>query len=140
MKQDFFDRIHHTATSWLVKGVFVFIVALLFILPLYDLFTGNMSYKVWTMLIVSTLLLIFEYIVICVTGKWDESHQLMEIPVLYFVWIILLILACCIAFVLDFFIKSILHPYWIPLAIACLGIILFLLRDSCNHIKSKKDR
>ena len=136
MKQEFFDKIQQTATSWLVRGVYVFIVALLFILPLYDLFTGNMAYSVWTMLIVATLVLIFEYIVIFLTGKWNEGKQLMEIPVSSIVWIVLLILACCVAFLLDFFIKSILHPYLIPVVIAILGSIIFFIRE--RHIKSKK--
>lgn len=139
MKQDFFDRTQQTATSWLVRGVFIFIVALLFILPLYDLFTGNMSYQVWTMLIVSTMLLIFEYVVIYLTGKWDEKKQIMKIPVLFIIWIILLILACCIAFFLDFCIKSILRPYLIPIIIVILGIIIFFILDSYNYIKSKKE-
>ena len=102
MRQEFFDKNQQTATSWLVRGVYVFIVALLFILPLYDLFTGNMAYSVWTMLIVATLVLIFEYIVIFLTGKWNDGKQLMEIPVSSIVWIVLLILACCVAFLLDF--------------------------------------
>ena len=138
MKQDFFDRTQQTATSWLVRGVFIFIVALLFILPLYDLFTGNMSYQVWTMLIVSTMLLIFEYVVIYLTGKWDEKKQIMKIPVLFIIWIILLILACCIAFFLDFCIKSILRPYLIPIIIVILGIIIFFIRDCYRYIKSKR--
>ena len=139
MKQDFFDRTQQTATSWPVRGVFIFIVALLFILPLYDLFTGNMSYQVWTMLIVSTMLLIFEYVVIYLTGKWDEKKQIMKIPVLFIIWIILLILACCIAFFLGFCIKSILRPYLIPIIIVILGIIIFFILDSYNYIKSKKE-
>ena len=136
MRQEFFDKIQQTATSWLVRGVYVFIVALLFILPLYDLFTGNMAYSVWTMLIVATLVLIFEYIVIFLTGKWNDGKQLMEIPVSSIVWIVLLILACCVAFLLDFFIKSILHPYLIPVVIAILGSIIFFIRE--RHIKSNK--
>lgn len=136
MRQEFFDKIQQTATSWLVRGVYVFIVALLFILPLYDLFTGNMAYSVWTMLIVATLVLIFEYIVILLTGKWNDGKQLMEIPVSSIVWIVLLILACCVAFLLDFFTKSILHPYLIPVVIAILGSIIFFIRE--RHIKSNK--
>ena len=136
MRQEFFDKIQQTATSWLVRGVYVFIVALLFILPLYDLFTGNMAYSVWTMLIVATSVLIFEYIVIYLTGKWNDGKQLMEIPVSSIVWIVLLILACCVAFLLDFFIKSILHPYLIPVVIAILGSIIFFIRE--RPIKSKK--
>ena len=136
MRQEFFDKIQQTSTSWLVRGVYVFIVALLFILPLYDLFTGNMAYSVWTMLIVATIVLIFEYIVIYFTGKWNDGKQLMEIPVSSIVWIVLLILACCVAFLLDFFIKSILHPYLIPVVIAILGRIIFFIRE--RHINSKK--
>ena len=136
MRQEFFDKIQQTATSWLVRGVYVFIVALLFILPLYDLFTGNMAYSVWTMLIVATLVLIFEYIVIFLTGKWNDGKQLMEIPVSSTVWIGVLMLACCVAFLLDFFTKSILHPYLIPVVIAILGSIIFFIRE--RHIKSNK--
>lgn len=138
MKQDFFDRTHQAATSWLVRGMFIFIIALLFMLPLYDLFTGDMSYKIWTMLIVSSLLLIFEYVVIYLTGIWDEKKQIMKIPVLFIIWIILLILACCIAFFLDFCIKSILHPYWIPVIVVFLGVIIFFIRDSYRYFKSKR--
>ena len=136
MRQEFFDKIQQTATSWLVRGVYVFIVALLFILPLYDLFTGNMAYSVWTMLIVATSVLIFEYIVIYLTGKWNDGKQLMEVPVSSTVWIVVLMLACCVAFLLDFFIKSILHPYLIPVVIAILGSIIFFIRE--RHIKSNK--
>ena len=136
MRQEFFDKIQQTATSWLVRGVYVFIVALLFILPLYDLFTGNMAYSVWTMLIVATSVLIFEYIVIYLTGKWNDGKQMMEVPVSSTVWIVVLMLACCVAFLLDFFIKSILHPYLIPVVIAILGSIIFFIRE--RHIKSNK--
>ena len=136
MRQEFFDKIQQTATSWLVRGVYVFIVVLLFILPLYDLFTGNMAYSVWTMLIVATSVLIFEYIVIYLTSKWNDGKQLMEIPVSSIVWIVGLMLACCVAFLLDFFIKSILHPYLIPVVIAILGSIIFFIRE--RYIKSKK--
>jgi hypothetical protein len=138
MRQEFFDKIQQTSTSWLVRGVYVFIVALLFILPLYDLFTGNMAYSVWTMLIVATIVLIFEYIVIYFTGKWNDGKQLMEIPVSSIVWIVLLMLACCVAFFLDFFIHSILHPYLIPVLIAIIGSIIFLIHERYNHIKSTK--
>ena len=138
MRQEFFDKIQQTSTSWLVRGVYVFIVALLFILPLYDLFTGNMAYSVWTMLIVATIVLIFEYIVIYFTGKWNNGKQLMEIPVSSIVWIVLLMLACCVAFFLDFFIHSILHPYLIPVLIAIIGSIIFLIHERFHHIKSTK--
>ena len=138
MKQDFFDRTHQAATSWLVRGVFIFIIALLFMLPLYELFTGDMSYKIWTMLIVSSLLLIFEYVVIYLTGIWDENRHLMKIPVLCIAWITILIVACGIAVFLDFFIKSILHPYWIPVIVVFLGVIIFFIRDSYRYIKSKR--
>jgi hypothetical protein len=39
---------------------------------------------------------------------------------------------------LDFFIKSILHPYWIPVIVVFLGVIIFFIRDSYRYIKSKR--
>ena len=135
MKHNFFDRIQQTTTSWLVKGIFIFIVALLFILPLYDLFTGYMAYKIWTMLIISTLLLLYEYLLIYLTGKWDETKQLMKVPTICFVCIIIVFLACCVAFYLDVFMTSVLHPYLIPILIAFLGIVTTIIYYS--HTKSK---
>ena len=139
MKHNFFDRIQQTATSWPVRGIFIVIIALLFILPLYDLITGSMSYKVWTMLIISTLLLLYESVVIYIAGNWDESRQQMHIPLFCFVCISLVVLACCVAFYLDFFTNFVLYPYFIPLIIAVLGImVVVFIYYSNNHIKSRK--
>ncbi len=138
MKHNFFDRMQQTATSWLIRGVFIFIVALLFVLPLYDLFTGNMAYKVWTMLIISVLLLLYEYVMIYLTGIWDEDKQLMRVPTLCLIWNVLLIVACCVAFYLDFFVISVLYPYFIPMIIAFLGIVLSIMINNNKLYKVKK--
>lgn len=138
MKHNFFDRNQQTATYWLMKVVFIFIVALLFILPLYDLITGRLAYNVWTMLIISSLLLLYEYIMIYLTGEWEEDKQRMRVPTYCFISIMLVIVACCIAFCLDVFSATILNPYIIPLIVALLGMIITVLIHSNSQIKSRK--
>jgi hypothetical protein len=140
MTHNLFDRVQQASTSWFVKGVFIVVVILLFILPLYDLCTGNLSYKVWTMLVVFTSLLLYDYIMIYITGKWNNAKQLMQVSSLCRFWIMLLVLACFVALYYDFFTNTLRHPYWIPLGMAVLGLLVAIVRIVRKRIRLKKYR
>lgn len=132
---DIIERMHQAASSRIVKWVFGLTILLLFLLPLYDLVTGNLSNKIRTMLIVSSSLLIYVYIIICMIGKWNKNRQLMEIPRLYFVWIIVLFLTCILSFYRDFFVATSHLTYLIPVGIAMAGLVAAMIR--CIRIRKK---
>ncbi len=138
MTHNLFDRVQQASTSWFVKGVFIVVVILLFLLPLYDLFTGNLSYKVWTMLVVFTSLLLYDYVMIYITGKWNNAKQLMQVSALCRFWIVLLVLACFVALYYDFFTNTFSHPYLIPLAMAGVGLLVAIIRVVRKRIRLKK--
>lgn len=140
MTHNLFDRVQQASQSWFVKGVFIVVMILLFLLPLYDLCTGNLSYKVWTMLVVFTSLLLYDYIMIYITGKWNDAKQLMQVSSLCRLWIILLVFACIAALYYDFFTNTFSHPYWIPLAMAIIGLLVAIIRVVRKRIRFKKYR
>lgn len=47
----------HTLSLWFVRGVLVTIVIMLFMIPLVDLFTGNIPYEIWIAFLACVLLL-----------------------------------------------------------------------------------
>ena len=48
----------HTLSLWFVRGVLVVIVVMLFVIPLVDLFTGNIPYEIWIAFLACVLMLL----------------------------------------------------------------------------------
>lgn len=44
-------------SSWFVRGVLIVVAAMLFVIPLFDLFTGNVPYEIWIAFVACVLLL-----------------------------------------------------------------------------------
>lgn len=139
MMPNLLDRLQLTSTCRLIRVVFFFTMALLFVLPIYDLFMGYFSYKLWTMLLVSISLFVYLYGLVCLVGKWSDRKQRMRIPSYYLVWIIVLIFACVVACYHDLFlITSTWKPYLFPLSISLIISILAIIGTLRTPVTIKK--
>lgn len=126
--QTYLERLHQTAHSKPVSILFFFVLSLLFCLPIYDLFTGHLSHKLWVMLIVSSLLFLYVFLVVFIVGRWDKHQQRLHLPAVYIVWIIALVCSCLLAFYRDVYMLLGLRAYYMPMAIAFVGFILAISR------------
>ena len=133
-----FERLHRATTSRLVKMMFAFTMGLLFLLPLYDLITGDLSYRIVTMLIVSTSLLVYVYVIICMIGKWNKHRRLMLVPRSYAIGLMILFITCIISLYQDLFVKSDIRSYLIPMSIAFVMLSVAIIRYVRMRIKAKR--
>lgn len=133
-----FERLHRATTSRLVRTMFVLTMNLLFLLPMYDLVTGNLSHRLITMLIVSTLLLIYVYVIICMTGKWNKHRHLMSLPHSYLFGMIVLFGSCVISMYHDLFVEHGIRAYVIPIVIAFVMLVVATTHYIRMRIKAKK--
>ena len=136
-QEHFFERLDHTVASRLVKWIFILVVALLFLLPVYDLFTGNWSDKIWTRLVVTTLLLVYVFVIIYIEGRWSETKHNMELPWWVIAGLVLLVASCIISFCCDFFWEEITHPYWIVSVVAMLVLLIVIVGSLLAYMKKK---
>ena len=136
------NRSYQTTTSWLVRGTLLITLALLFILPLYDLFTGTISHKIWMLLVVSMSLLLYVYVIVYMVGKWNEDRHRMKVPKVFKIMLSILIVAFLVALYRDFYLSGFgIRPYIITMALAV--VILFvaairLLIRRHKYIKNRK--
>lgn len=133
-----FERLYRATRSRLVKIIFVSTMGLLFLLPLYDLITGNLSSLLMTLLIISTLLLIYVYVVICMIGKWNRHKHLMVLPRSYIIGLMILFASCIISLYRDFFVQPDIRIYLFPLSIALVILIVASVHYIRMRIKAKK--
>ena len=119
-----FERLHRATTSRLVITMFVLTIILLFLLLMYDLLTGTLSFRIMKMLIVSTLLLIYVYVIICMIGKWNKHRHLMMLPHSYLVWMIVLLISCIPSMYQDLFVVHGIQAYVIPIVIAFVILVV----------------
>lgn len=124
----FLDRIYQTTHAWPVRMLFFLVLSLLFILPIYDLCTGHLSHMIWIMIIVSTLLFLYVFLVVFIVGKWNKDRQRMHVPSVFVVWIIALICSCLLAFYRDAILLAGFRAYYMPMAIAFVGFIIAITR------------
>ena len=126
---DLFNRSYQVTTSWLVRGTLIITLTLLFMLPLYDLFTGTISHKIWMMLVVSMSLLIYVYVIVYMVGKWNEEKQQMRVPKVFKIMLFVLILASLVALYLDFYTYWFsIRPYILPIILAAVVLHVAAIR------------
>jgi Ca2+-transporting ATPase len=59
LEYDTTENSQQIMSSWFVRGVLIAVAAMLFIIPLFDLFTGNVPYEIWIAFVACVLLLTF---------------------------------------------------------------------------------
>jgi Ca2+-transporting ATPase len=59
LEYDTTENSQQIMSSWFVRGVLIVVAAMLFIIPLFDLFTGNVPYEIWIAFVACVLLLTF---------------------------------------------------------------------------------
>jgi Ca2+-transporting ATPase len=57
LEYDTTENSQQILSSWFVRGVLIVVAAMLFIIPLFDLFTGNVPYEIWIAFVACVLLL-----------------------------------------------------------------------------------
>ena len=133
------DRLQQTATCRLVRGVFVSTVGLVLLFPIYDLLTGDISMRIWRMLLVSLSLLVYLYVFVCMVGRWSEYKQRMLLPSRYVPWVVLLIVSCGVAFYHDFVLGiTSWIPYLFVLAVAVMMGMVAVISSIREHLHINK--
>ena len=134
----FFERVQQISSSWYVRANLISMMTLMLLFPLYDLFTGNISYVIWILLIVSVLMLGYMYVLVYMVGYWNEARKMMLLPSGFVGLLVLMLITFLGAFYTDLFIVSSWYPYLVPIGVAMFSIFVAFVRFVYNRRLLKK--
>ena len=134
----FCERVQQISSSWYVRANLISMMTLMLLFPLYDLFTGNISYVIWILLIVSVLMLGYMYVLVYMVGYWNEARKMMLLPSGFVGLLVLMLITFLGAFYTDLFIVSSWYPYLVPIGVAMFSIFVAFVRFVYNRRLLKK--
>lgn len=92
------ERMYQVATSRVVKGVILLNIMLLSLIPILDMILLDMSHKICFLLLLCVALLAYVFVIVWISGHWNEQLQRMQLSPIINVLILVLILSSSWAF------------------------------------------
>ncbi len=92
------ERMYQVATSRVVKGVILLNIMLLLLIPILDMILLDMSHKICFFLLLCVALLAYVFVIVWISGHWNEQLQRMQLSPIINVLILVLILSSSWAF------------------------------------------
>ena len=120
-------RIH---TFWLIQALLVIGFVAFVSLLLLDIFLTNLSYEYGWILVLLAADVLFDYLIVFLSGRWDRRKQRYVLPTSITVFLIILALSCLITYYQSVFMgQSGIILYIEPLGLALI-ILLFAVITS----------
>lgn len=120
-------RIH---TFWLIQALLVIGFVAFVSLLLLDIFLTNLSYEYGWILVLLAADVLFDYLIVFLSGRWDRRKQRYVLPTSITIFLIILTLSCLITYYQSVFMgQSGMILYIEPLGLALI-ILLFAVITS----------
>ena len=122
------EKMQQVVTCKMMRGMILLSVLLLLLIPILDMILLDMSHRVSWLLLLSIALCAYVFVIVWVSGHWNEQKQRMQLSPILSILIVLLIVSCMIAFVQHMFGGM---PGWsayvFPLCIATTTMVMAII-------------
>lgn len=97
------EKMQQVVTCKMMRGMILLSVLLLLLIPILDMILLDMSHRVSWLLLLSIALCAYVFVIVWVSGHWNEQKQRMQLSPILSILILLLTVSCMIAFVQHMF-------------------------------------
>ena len=97
------EKMQQVVTCKMMRGMILLSVLLLLLIPILDMVLLDMSHRVSWLLLLSIALCAYVFVIVWVSGHWNEQKQRMQLSPILSILILLLTVSCVIAFVQHMF-------------------------------------
>ena len=122
------ERLQQVATCTMMRVVVLLNLVLLLLILVLDMVLLDMSHRVSWLLLLSIALCAYVFVIVWVSGHWNEQKQRMQLSPILSVLIVILLFSCVLAFLQHMFAEvSVLSAYIFPLCIATTTLIMAII-------------
>ena len=122
------ERLQQVATCTMMRVVVLLNLVLLLLILVLDMVLLDMSHRVSWLLLLSIALCAYVFVIVWVSGHWNEQKQRMQLSPILSVLIVILLFSCVLAFLQHMYAEvSVLSAYIFPLCIATTTLIMAII-------------
>ena len=97
------EKMQQVVTCKMMRGMILLSVLLLLLIPILDMILLDLSHRVSWLLLLSIALCAYVFVIVWVSGHWNEQKQRMQLSPILSVLIVILLFSCVIAFLQNVF-------------------------------------
>lgn len=128
------ERMYQVATNRMVRGMIVLNIVLLLLIPILDMILLDMSHKICFLLLLCVALLAYVFVIVWISGHWNEQLQRTQLSPIINVLILVLILSCSWAFYQHMYSGvGWWGAYIFPICIAMTTIVIAIITRMIEH-------